>query len=246
MPKIDIVIPLGRGSVWGNEHELKYCLRGVEKHLHNVGKVFIVAKKLPSWITNVNFIYASDEKGVEWKDKNIFKKIELACNNDNVSDNFLFMNDDHFLLMDFSLPNFPYYYREEDMQETINMNVKNIAWRTSIQNTRNLLLDKGYECKMFDTHTPIIYNKILFYKLSKINWDVPFGYGIKSLYANMNRIEGVFCKDGKMFPSEISETSIIKKITNKPCFSTSSYVPDEQKVFIENMYPNKSKYERPS
>lgn len=241
---IDIVIPLGNGSVWGNEDELRYCLRGIEKHLSNVGSIFIVSKKLPSWIKDVNFIYAIDERGAEWKDRNIYRKIELACNTDSVSESFLFMNDDHFMQKDFTLPDFPYFYREEDMQDTITQNTKNKAWRTSIQNTRNFLIDNGYDCKMFDTHTPIMYNKILFYKLSKINWDVPYGYGVKSLYANMNRIDGVFCKDGKLFPSEIKSESIVKRITDKPCFSTSSYVPDSQKEFIEKMYPNKSRYER--
>jgi hypothetical protein len=241
---IDIVIPLGKGSVWGNNHELKYCLRGIEKHLSNVGNLYIVSNKLPSWLTNATLLCADDEKGVEWKDRNIYNKILLACDTDSLSEDFLFMNDDHFMQLDFQLPDFPYYYREHDMQETIDKNIKNKAWRTSIENTRNYLINNGYECKMFDTHTPIIYNKFQFKKLSKLNWDTPYGYGIKSLYANINRIHGTLCKDGKLFPSETSDTSILKRVLDKPCFSTSSYVPIQQQAFIESLYTEKSKYER--
>lgn len=241
---IDIVIPLGKGSVWGNNHELKYCLRGIEKYLSNVGHLYIVSNKLPSWLTNVTLLYADDEKGSEWKDRNIYRKILCACENEDVSEDFLFMNDDHFMQDVFELPDFPYYYREHDMQETIDKNINNIAWKTSIQNTRNYLVNNGYECKMFDTHTPIIYNKSMFNKLSKLDWNTPYGYGIKSLYANMNRINGTLCKDGKLFPSETSETSIKKRVMDNPCFSTSSYVPIQQQEFIESLFTEKSKYER--
>lgn len=240
----DIVIPLGSGSIWGDEEELKHALRSVEKHLNNVGKVIIIGKKPPKWITNITFLYKEDEVGIAWKDRNIYSKILTACEASEVSENFLFMNDDHFLTMDFDLPYYPYYFRENDMISTIVANHKNIAWMTAIENTRKFLLSNGYDAKMYDTHTPIMYNKQAFVNsVSQADWNVPFGYGIKSLYGNMNDVGGLMMPDAKLFSSETNHDYMMKKISNKPCFSTSPYIPAQQKELIEKFFPNKSKWE---
>jgi hypothetical protein len=243
---MDIVIPLGNGCVWGNEEELRYALRSVQKHILNVRNLYLVCNegKAPSWVKDAIVLYCNDEKGVAWKDRNIKNKIITAIDYPDLSDDFLFMNDDHFMLMDYELPNFPYYYREVDMITTINANVKNLAWMTSIKNTRDYLLYIGKSALMFDTHTPIIYNKEKFYNtVEKADWNKPFGFGIKSLYANMNDISGTYMPDAKLFSSETDINYLKKKVQGKPCFSTSSYVVDSHRELITSLYPEKSRWE---
>jgi|688.fasta_scaffold88607_1 hypothetical protein len=244
--EIDIVIPLGKGSFWGDNEELRHCLRGVEMYLSGVRNVVIVGE-LPKWITNVIHITATDDKGVAWRDRNIYRKIVLAVNDERVSDDFLFMNDDHFLTKSFHAATFPYYYREYDMIETINKMFKNISWRTVVSNTRNFLLKNNYDVKMFDTHCPIVYNRWRFGALQKADWDIPHGYGIKSLYANMNHIEGIYQPDNKIFSSEDNHKRIMGKINRYPFFSTDFISPPHQKAqreIIQSIYSKKSKYEK--
>lgn len=240
---VDIVIPLGKGSIWGDDEELRYALRGFVRHLSGIRNVVIVGE-LPSWVTGVIHIPCKDKQGHEWRDLNIFNKVMLACNDDRVSDDFLFCNDDHFLNADFEAGAFPYHYRELDMIETIHKAVKQTSWRTCIQNTRDYLEGNGLDVKMFDTHCPILYNKYRFMLLNRVDWAKPYGYGIKSLYANINRIEGQYHPDNKIFPSEQNTKRLIEKIQSAPYFSTSSLVPQPQKEIIMNLYPSPSPYEK--
>jgi hypothetical protein len=97
---------------------------------------------------------------------------------------------------------------------------------------------------MFDTHTPILYNKYKFQSLQSIDWSIPYGYGIKSLYANSNNIEGILMKDGKLFASETKKERIFRKISELPCFSTSPIIPMAQREIIQSLYEKKSIFEK--
>lgn len=240
---IDIVIPLGRGCIWGDNNELLYALRGIEKHIVGFNRLVIVGLR-PKWITNIIHIPCDDKQGNEWRDYNIFNKICTAISSvPDLSDDFLFMNDDHFMLQDHEAASFPYYYREEDMIETINKAIKNHAWNTCVSNTRRYLISNNLPVKMFDTHTPILYNKHEFLKLKNIDWNKMYGYCIKSLYANTLQIQGILRKDGKMFSSETNTQRIMSKIHGLPCFSTSPVIPAEQQSIIKGIYTKKSKWE---
>ncbi len=242
MDKISIVIPLGTGSIWFDDQELKYSLRSIEKYLHGVGDVFIVGV-VPKWITNVIHIPAKDEVGVQNRAKNIFTKVMLAVNDERVTNDFLFMNDDHFLKHDFIAGEFPYHYRELDMVDTINRIKKLEWWKSLVTNTRDYLIANGKPVKMFDTHCPIIYNKEKFSKLQQVDWNVPNGYGIKSLYANINEIEGSYYPDRKLSHSDENEYNLLQKLKNVLYFSTPPLIPAAQKLIISQLYPKKSKYE---
>src|SRR5690606_4266018 len=112
-------------------------------------------------------------------ERNIYSKVKYACNIEEVSENFLFMNDDHFLLSDFSAHEFPYHYKGF-LSDTMLKNQGN--YRKTMNHTRKHLLSAGKEQLDFDTHCPIIYNKEKFIKtFENINWNVPYGYGIKSM-----------------------------------------------------------------
>src|SRR6187431_2538921 len=94
----DILIPLGKGSRH-NDLELVYCLRSIEKHLKGVGNVFIVGES-PERVKNCMHVSVKDSPNNWDRAKNIYRKIRRCCSLPDLSDNFLFMNDDHFLLSD--------------------------------------------------------------------------------------------------------------------------------------------------
>lgn len=238
------VVPIGSGSVWGDNEELRYALRSWEANLIGLGDIYVVGESLPKWSKGLNLLYfKEDNKLQEWKEFRIFSKVLAACKESSVSEDFLFLNDDHFITKPIVASEFPYHYREEDMIDTVNKSVKNEAWKTTIRNTREHLINKGLDVKMFDTHCPIIYNKFQFELLDMVDWSKPHGYGIKSLYANTTRISGSHYPDGKLFPSEVNKARIEAKIANRPYFSTSPIVPFAQQEIIMNLFPEKSRFE---
>lgn len=237
---IDIVIPLGVGSKNDNI-ELRYCLRGIQCHLSNVRSVYIIGER-PKWISGIVWKSAKDDRSSRFKERNIYNKIKLACNLSEVSDNFLFMNDDHFLLDDFDATEFPYHYKCK-ISETMLKNSGN--YRKTMNHTRKHLISIGKEELDFDTHCPIIYNKEIFLlTFGKTDWNVNYGYGIKSMYCGINGIEGELVSDCKI-QKPMSLEEIKATVKGRQYFSVGDGgLNEEMKRFLNELYPTKSKYER--
>jgi hypothetical protein len=97
----DAVYILGKGSIW-NDTELKYSLRSLGSYCYNIDNVYLVGER-PSFLNGrIIHVPANDLIGKEWKEYNIMRKIYAACKLRSLSKEFLFLNDDHFLLKSFS------------------------------------------------------------------------------------------------------------------------------------------------
>lgn len=234
-----IVIPLGRGSR-NNDLELRYCLRSAEKHLTGYGDVFIIGEK-PEWLRNVVHIPCPDQGDKSYdKERNIFHKIMAACAYDRVSDDFLFMNDDHFLLQDYEAGKFPYYCHGWLSGFMTVTDYKHTIW-----NTIDWLRPLGHECLYFDIHCPIVYNKEKFnWCLSDADWTKHFGYCIKTGYGNsvegLNAIEYPDLKINEAYSAD----KIRKLITGRAWFSIGDKAFNgEIKKVLQELYPHKSRYE---
>lgn len=226
---IDVVYVLGRGSRW-EDNELRYSLRSIEKHLKDFGKVWIVGEK-PAWVTNVNHIPATDPYRVP--DTNILYKLKIACNNAEISDTFLFMNDDHFLLHNFNTETFPFYYSGTLEQYTRKRGQDSYGRRCV--NSMKWLKMKGYNTLYFDTHYPIRYQKKAFLEIFKdVEIDRGFGYVIKSIYANAMNFE-----DQEIMDCKFSSPPSIGQI----CFSTYPNPSTEVRNYLLQTFPDKSKFE---
>lgn len=241
MQKTSIVIPLGKGSYWGN-NELKYCLRAVEKYLSGYGDIFIVGE-LPAWITNVTHISAKDfSSDLNFKERNIYEKIVVACGYHEVTDDFLFANDDHILLSPFDVNTFP-YFKKEDLYEYAKRNRENETYYRTLANTITYLVPRGIPPNNFDTHVPIIYNKEKFKKLEQLNWNEVGGYAIKSMYCNLNGIEGVYNEDVKCGSMGQTKEWIEERLKDKLYFSLTHFVNTDMRNHLQELFPNPSKYE---
>lgn len=237
---MDIVIPVTRNSK-NNYLELKYALRSAEKHLKYFDNVWIVGTKIYS-LKDLKYIPLLDDKLSKFKERNIFRKIMAACNHPEVSDNFIFMNDDHFITNDFSV--LPYFHKGE-LADTMAKNLGD--YRKSVNHSRKYLLEKGRPTLDYDTHFPIVYNKKKFidtFVCKDINFDRPFGYVIKSLYCNMNGIEGEFGGDCKI-QRKMNYEELKAKIHGKSFFSTADGSINEDMVrLLDDLYPMPSRFER--
>lgn len=206
--------------------ELKYCLRGIEKYIDDP-EITIIGDK-PAWIKNVSHIPFKDNVQNGFRSRNIYQKIMLA------NFDFLFFNDDHFLLEPFSPDT--YHYSGTIKGELLNR-TENSYLRT-LKNTFDLYGD----IKNFDTHCPIFYRREVLEKID-LNWKVNQGYCIKSIYAMHACIEGTEYPDLKI-KTNLIEAEIRKLIAGRPYFSTGNYCINKDMVIVwESLYCSKSNFE---
>lgn len=236
---MDLVIPLGNGSKWDNK-ELKYALRSIDIYMPYVGDVFILGER-QAWLKDVNYISASDREGLEHKERNIMQKILLACQYPLLSNDFIFFNDDHFLLHPIkSLP----YYANGTLQEYSIKRTKKDAYLTSVHNTIDALEQQDKPTFMYDIHCPIVYNKYKFQLVMEMyDWTLPYGYVIKSLYCNTLGIKPTHYHDLKI-KTRANCNDLDRLCSGRRFFSISDEaVGLELETYLNYIYPNKSKYE---
>lgn len=239
---MNIVIPLGSGSPW-QDGELRYCLRGVEKYLNGIDDLIIVGR-CPDWLKGVIHIPCKDNPDGSFRDRNIYNKVRVAIESGHAGTDFLFFNDDHFLLHDFDANVFPYHYQHSLTSYAQSLKTSSL-YRNTLTNTLNLLVGRNQPEKHFDIHAPIIYNSDLFLKhVSSVDWSVRYGYGIKSLYCNLSGIEGEEYEDLK-FREPLSEAEIYRSIQQRFYFSIGNKALNaDMKSVLHRLYPVASRYEK--
>lgn len=201
-------------------------MRGIEKFIEDP-EITIIGDR-PGWIKNVNHIPFKDHRELRFKERNIFLKILLFDRD------FLFFNDDHFLLAPFHKDTFHYWgHLSEDILQPGNL------FRITIKNT----IDLFGRLKNYFRHNPLFIERDKLEVLQAIDWNKDYGYCVKSIYCHLNRIEGTEYPDLKIRAYCMEET-IKRLIENRPYFSTGSYSVNQPMIkVLEELYPNKSKYE---
>lgn len=230
---IDVCIPLNNRSTQKNL-ELRYCLRSIEQYLSGVGNVFIVGY-CPEWVDNVIHIPVDEDPRNRFRDRNIMTKMSIACRDDRVSDNFLMVHDDHFLLSDYEVAAFPYYHMGPLVPS-------DSQYGKTKQNTLSLL----GPVNNYDAHCPIVFNKQLFMRsVALADWSKWYGYCLKTLYCVMNGIEGRYITDLKI-RMPLKSDEIRQAIAGRPWFSIGDRCFREGGIMdvLNELYNKPSKYER--
>lgn len=194
---IDVVYVLGKGSKWDN-NEIRFSIRSLVANLKGFRYIFIVGEK-PVFLQNIIHIQANDiyDPAIN-ADGNIITKVLAACNDERLSDDFLFINDDHLVLKPIQVADVPALHKG-NMQEYKEDYWKLNYWRGRLKRTMEVLAEKGYSTFHFDCHTPILFNKKKFKEVvSKFNYQEGKGLTMKSLYGNVVYAEtGVLLTDQK-------------------------------------------------
>lgn len=244
MSGIDIVIPLGTGSLH-DDFELRYCLRSVEHYMFSYRNIYIVGEK-PAWLTNVIHIPHPDD---QQKELNIRNKILAACAVHDLSYNFFFMNDDHFILKPTST--FAYfYYHKGELADTLQSRERRgltSGYYQTLHNTYQTLCEWNLPSKNFDIHTPIVYSKVQFKNIATAlpdAWNLPGSLAIKSIYCNFYGIEGTELEECRI-NRPMTVAQIQQRVQGRPVFS----IGDEgltpmMKQFLTEQFPKPSKYEQ--
>jgi len=140
-------------SIWGEE--IKYSLRSIDKFLNLDFRVIVYGSYKPNWLnTNVvEFVLSpifesSVVPKVQFNQGIIYKKI-IARED---IDNFIFFNDDIYLIQPISSLDKVYFRDTKLFTEPVNKT--NNSWRRLLQNTRRRLQNEGNTSYNFETHIP--------------------------------------------------------------------------------------------
>lgn len=232
---IDIVIPYKHSK---SRKEIHYCLQSIARHLTGVRDIYVIGDN--PGVAGIVHIPFSDIAGYAWKEKNIYNKLMIACKDARISENFLYMNDDHFLLQDYYAPDFPVYASQKfgghgDYQMTV-------------ENTRKLVNADNFDSQAdvlvnFDVHCPIIVHKETF-KNIPVDFNVKWGYCIKTLYSyweglrQCTNLRYSLINDLKVTDSSFSVEAIEAQLDGRPWFSTGEniFFSDSMKTVMNKLY----------
>lgn len=181
---IDVVYPIGKGSIWGDNNELRFSLRALEKNFLDLGKVYIIGEK-PKWLNGEAIHIPAPDSFSQNKDANIITKILVACGHPRITSQFVRCSDDELFIA-------PVRYCE--MKALYSANIQRVIsprniWKLRIKNTCSYLRRLGKPSLFYDNHVPVPMDTMHFVRIMQ---NAPFaahyGLAIDSLYFNMLEI----------------------------------------------------------
>lgn len=230
----DIVYTVKAGST---SEELKYSLRSLKNIPHRNVYIFggcpsYVNKEKVKWVPTVQ------NKGNKWL--NTSGNLEAVVKNEGVSENFIWFNDDFFVLK--KIEELPYYYdrnliaRVTDFYK-ISWVAMNNGYCNRLKQASRVLKWKGYKSLNYELHIPILFNKE---KLRDIFHMYPGAGAKRSLYGNTYIQESIQRKDVKIYDNENIPDD------DWDFVSTSDMSFREGKVgkYIKNKFRKKGEYEQ--
>lgn len=191
LSKIDIVYPV-RKLAEGNS-ELRYSLRSVAKNLPH-RNVWVISEEI-EWLSSlVNRMEMKDEgKAFE----NVNAKLMAAVENDLISDPFIFMMDDIFVMKEVN--DIPYYALGRTLTERARTyDVYGSYWR-DLDETQQILWFLNKPDVDFEVHAPILFQKA---GLRRILKKYPTSGHRRTLYGNIFKKKPTYTADFKIYDED--------------------------------------------
>lgn len=243
--KIDIVYVLGTGSKWDN-NEIRHSLRSVEKNLKGYRNVFIVGN-IPDWVQHVYDIEFRDLLQ-DNADGNIILKVITACNYPDLSEEFLLMADDSFILQPVNAREIEYMYKGDYPSLNKPGYFEANTWRKRLGRTLKTLHDQGRTSFHYDCHFPFRINKYLFRRIMmNVSFELGIGYTVKSMYGNLANVSPNRKLTNTQYTifKEYDEKTINRRLENSRFLSVNdSGLNSTMKAWIQKRFSEKSKYEK--
>jgi hypothetical protein len=186
---LDVVYVVGPKA---QNEELRHSLRSLSNLPHD--RVWIAGCK-PQWVTNVGFISVQQRLS---KYQNSTANILAACAHPEVSDDFIYFNDDFFVMK--PMEAIPTFHRGRLEDVIRHYRYTNSSYVRGMRDTRTLLQNLG--CRTlhsYELHIPMVINK---QKMTEA-----LHHGLKSkikavhkrtLYGNLHDIGGTEVEDVKV------------------------------------------------
>lgn len=165
--------------------ELKYSLRSACKHLH-FDKCVIAGDHPPFSFSGLHIPVS----GPPTKHENGFAKLQAALESVEVSDPFILMNDDFFILQPFE--SIPYFHMGKLVDWIARFPYRSTYYEKAIK-TLSMVGDKA---NIFELHFPFLYEKQKLRRLIE-KYSLPCGIMLRTLYAREYGIKGQLSQDFK-------------------------------------------------
>lgn len=244
---MDILYVLGKGSKWDN-NELRYSLRSLEKFGKNVGNIYVIGSDPGFLSNNVTLVKLEDYYGA--KHKNILNKICEAIEYTNIGDEFLLSSDDHFYVKETDFDNYPIFCKGM-LPNLVKKTDKAKGYKESLVATRRLLEKYGYTYYNFSHHGNVHEFKEaveLAEQLIKESYDTYRGVEPTCLLLNVlykhKPFEFIKRKDMKLKGDIKGVEDIKQRLGDREVFSIYDDAIDKGVAeYLQELFPNKSKYE---
>lgn len=219
--------------------ELTYSLRSLANLPHD--KVFLVGG-FPTNIDKTKIIHIPTLQGNN-KFHNTTKSIQIACYNESLSEDFILMNDDFFILKPIKDPINELNLTRGTIQQVLSDISKrpnqSSPYVTGMKQTDIFLRDLGYSMPLsYELHIPMVFNKkqlldvfSLKYldSLSIIQW--------RSIYGN------IYLKNSQKVDDVKVYHNFYYPIRSDKFLSTEEMSWKRVNTYISKLFPNKSPYE---
>jgi hypothetical protein len=218
----------------GDNDELRYSLRSIEENMPK-GRVWVVGHR-PIWYIG-DFIPVDDIGG---KFDNIVNCIKTVSENNDISDNFILMNDDFFALNPIDkLKNYHGGLLENKIAryKELRMAPKYIRL---LELTLRQLKENGINSPMdYDIHVPIIMNKAI------LKDAINLAFFPRSAYGNLAKLEAIKITDVKIYSN--GEKINWHEIINNDFVSTedNSFISLKNNI-LNKMFDKPSQLENPN
>jgi hypothetical protein len=215
----------------GDNEELRYSIRSVVKNLPH-DNLWLVGYK-PSWYVG-NFISVLN---TTTKFENIRLAIKAAAEHNEISDNFILMNDDFFVIRPANPDVVLHGGLLTDKINRYRSMLGSGRYITLLENTHKFLIKSGIKNPLdYDIHTPMVFNK------NNLLQIINRRHFPRSLYGNIFKVGGEFTNDVKVYP----DNSLLKYDIQQD----SPYISTQDDSFdnlfnslLKHMFPDQSKYE---
>lgn len=224
---MDVVYPLGTGSKWKN-NEIRYSLRSLKYINHD--KVFIIGD-VPNFIHNVIEVKIKDKST---KQESVINKLIKICKREDLSEDFIYMNDDFIFLKKQEIKT----YTNKTLNELANKyDPLESQYGVAIRKCREILIKAKKPIKNYEIHYPLIINKTKFLKAVKKAQNTTY----RSIYGNYYELPSIETKDFKIYT-----LNQFKAYKNRQLISLSDRMVRKGKVrsFLRKKFPTKSIFER--
>lgn len=231
METLDIVVPVREGAV--NE-QLRYALRSWAAHLPH-GRVWVVGY-LPAWVDGVRHI-PTRQTGTKYQ--NTTAAMRAACSHPDVTDRFLYCNDDMFVMH--SVEAMPALHRGSMRKVEAHYATRGSgAYLRGMRETRELLARLGHDDPLsYELHVPMVVEKDAMLQALEVGRHLDVVHK-RSLYGNLAEVGGAEIQDVKILhraPRGYSGNSFF--LSTMP----DSFANGHVGAFIRRAFPERSRYE---
>lgn len=188
---MDVLYPLKPHE---NNFELRYSLRSLKNVPHD--RVFVCGYR-PAWLAPEVLSIEIEQNPSHTKYIRTIQNLIAAMKDPNLSEDFILMNDDIFIM--FPIKEVPTLHRGplNDMINYYHAKFSNSPYTSGLIRTFHKLEELGVEDPLsYEVHVPVVLNKTKFLEVLEMSLKMD-GFGKRTLYGNINKIGGEHIQDVK-------------------------------------------------